>query len=277
MIFKSISVVLLVLGLTTAPAQAASTVEAHYKAPGPWAVTTDQVGTTYRLYHPSALGAGGFKHPIITWGNGTNTTPDDFPGVLNQLASWGFAVIASTDTTTGSGTEMLAAAEYLIAENSNPASPFHGNLDVSRVGAIGSSQGAMGAVNTATSSGGLIRSVVAVSLPAPWAAATIGEMHVDQLACPVFFASGAQDLLVSPYQAVRDYYDAVPGPAAMAIRKNAGHTMIKGAGSAPLGYVTAWLMYTLQDDPYARTAFVGAPPEIATNTDWERSAEKNLP
>ncbi|NUO99706.1 MAG: hypothetical protein HOW59_17470 [Nonomuraea sp.] len=52
--------------------------------------------------------------------------------------------------------------------------------------------------------------------------------------------------------------------------------MIKGAGSGPLGYVTAWLMYTLQNDPEARTAFVGSPPELDTNTAWERSAQKNL-
>ncbi|MEV3986960.1 MULTISPECIES: alpha/beta hydrolase [unclassified Nonomuraea] len=251
-------------------------VETSYTAPGPWAVTTAQVGTAYRLHYPADLGAGGFRHPVVTWGNGTNTTPEDFPGILNQLASWGFVVIAATSGSTGSGTEMLAGVRLLEDADADPASVFHGKLDLTRVGAIGSSQGAMGAINAANHSGGLIRAVVAVSLPAPWAAATIGEMHVEELTCPVFFASGGRDLLLSPYRAVQAYYDSVPGPAAMAILKDGSHTMIKGAGSGPLGYVTAWLMYTLQDNPEARTAFVGSPPELDTNTAWERSAQKNL-
>ncbi|MFI6596078.1 alpha/beta hydrolase [Nonomuraea sp. NPDC050536] len=271
---KLISAVILLLGLLTRPATA--TIEAHYAAAGSWAVTTADVGTDYKLFYPANLGAGGFKHPIITWGNGTGSTPAKYPGVLNQLASWGFAVVASTDTTTGTGTEMIAAARYLVDRNSDPSSVFYGKLDVTKVGAVGHSQGAGGAVNTATKSGGLIKSVVPIALPAPIWVASGDKFNVGQLTCPVLFLSGSNDIIISPNSAVTAYYNAVPGAAAKALLKGADHSTITGTGGGFVGYLTAWLMYTLQGDTYARGAFAGTTPEINTNTSWEKAAEKNL-
>src|SRR5262249_17787508 len=60
-----------------APAAAASAIETTYRATGSWAVSTGSVsayGGTYTLFYPTNLGANGFKHPILTWGNGTNAT-----------------------------------------------------------------------------------------------------------------------------------------------------------------------------------------------------------
>ncbi|WP_214322881.1 alpha/beta hydrolase family protein [Nonomuraea sediminis] len=269
--------VMLLLGILASPAQAAGTIESHYKVAGPWAVASADVGSAYKLYYPADLGAGGVKHPIVTWGNGTYAAPTDYPGVLNQLASWGFAVVASTDKTTGTGSEMIEAARYLVARNADPTSVFYGKLDVTKVGAVGTSQGAGGAVNTATKSGGLIKSVVPIALPAPIWVAPGDKFFVDQLTCPVLFLSGTDDGIISPHSAVLAYYNAVPGAAAKAMLKGAGHTEIRGTGGGYLGYLTAWFMYTLQGDSYARGAFVGSPPEINTNASWENAAQKNLP
>ncbi|MFI7230939.1 alpha/beta hydrolase family protein [Nonomuraea angiospora] len=271
-----VAAVALVLGLLARPAQAADTIEAHYKIAGPWTVTTaDAPG--YKLYYPADLGAGGFKHPIITWGNGTNAVPTQYPGLLNQLASWGFAVVASTDTTTGTGSEMIAAAQYLIDRNTDSSSVFYGKLDVTRVGAVGHSQGAGGSVNTATKSGGIIDTVVPIALPAPIWVSAGDAFHVDQLTCPVLFVSGSSDTIISPNSALQAYYDQVPGAAAKALLKGAGHNTIQGTGGGFLGYVTAWLMYQLQGDTYARGAFAGTSPEINTNAGWQNQVEKNLP
>lgn len=274
---KLLVAVMLLLGIMVSPAQAASTIESHYKVAGPWAVATADVGSAYKLYYPANLGAGGVKHPIVTWGNGTNAVPTQYPGVLNQLASWGFAVVASTDKTTGTGSEMIDAAQYLVARNADSASVFYGKLDVTKVGAVGHSQGAGGSVNTATKSGGLIKSVVPIALPAPMWVGSGEKFFVDQLTCPVLFMSGTNDGLISPHSAVLGYYNAVPGAAAKAMLKGAGHNTIQGTGGGFLGYLTAWLMYTLQGDTYAKGAFVGSPPEINTNASWENAAQKNLP
>jgi pimeloyl-ACP methyl ester carboxylesterase len=271
-----VAVIMVLLGIMARPAQAADTVEAHYKVAGPWAVTTaDAPG--YKLYYPADLGAGGVKHPIITWGNGTNAVPTQYSGLLNQLASWGFAVVASTDTTTGTGSEMIAAAQYLIARNTDSSSVFYGKLDVTKVGAVGHSQGAGGSVNTATKSGGLIDTVVPIALPAPIWVSSGDKFYVDQLTCPVLFVSGANDTLISPNSALQTYYGQVPGAAAKAQLKGADHNTIQGTGGGFLGYVTAWLMYQLQGDTYARGAFAGTTPELNTNAGWQNQVEKNLP
>ncbi|MFI7439903.1 alpha/beta hydrolase family protein [Nonomuraea indica] len=268
--------VLLVQGILASPARAADTIEAHYRAAGPWAVATADV-PGYRLVYPAALGAGGVKHPIITWGNGTNAVPTQYPGVLDQLASWGFAVVASTDTTTGTGSEMIAAARYLIDRNTDASSVFHGKLDVTRIGAVGHSQGAGGSVNAATKSAGLIRTVVPIALPAPIWVSPGDAFSVNRLTCPVLFLGGTNDGLISPDSALQAYYGQVPGAAAKALLKGAGHNTIQGTGGGFLGYLTAWLMYQLQGDAYARGAFAGATPEINTNASWQSQFEKNLP
>jgi pimeloyl-ACP methyl ester carboxylesterase len=271
-----VAAIVVLLGLVARPAQAADTIEAHYKVAGPWAVATaDAPG--YKLYYPADLGAGGVKHPIITWGNGTGAVPTQYSGLLNQLASWGFAVVASTDTTTGTGSEMIAAAQYLIARNTDSSSIFYGKLDVTKVGAVGHSQGAGGSVNTATKSGGLIDTVVPIALPAPIWVGSGDKFYVDQLACPVLFVSGANDTLISPNSALQTYYGQVPGAAAKAQLKGADHNTIQGTGGGFLGYVTAWLMYQLQGDTYARGAFAGTTPELNTNAGWQNQVEKNLP
>ena len=87
-------------------------IEAYYSSAGTWAISTeiytDASGYIYDLFYPTDLGADGFKHPILTWGDGSYGTPCNYPGVLNQLASWGFVIIAWSSGQTGTGSEMLA-------------------------------------------------------------------------------------------------------------------------------------------------------------------------
>lgn len=268
-------------GVTTAPASAATAIESTYAAPGPWSITTttvaDGAGRQFRLLYPADLGAGGVDHPVLTWGNGTFANPDTYPGVLQHLASWGFVVVAFTGDTTASGLAMLAGAQLVVAADSDPASPFFGHVDTARVGALGHSQGAGGAVNATTKSGGLITTTVPIALTRPLFVFPEDRFDLTALVDPVLFLGGGLDLLFAPPFTIRAAYDEVPGPAAVAILKLADHWTIQASGGRFLGYLTAWLMYQLQDDPVARAAFVGAPPEINTNTAWRGQAQKNLP
>lgn len=266
--------------LTPQPVGAASAIETQFKAPGTWAVSTanasDAAGS-YVLYYPTNVGAGGVDHPIITWGNGTGATPGQYSGLLTHLASWGFVVVAHTSGATGSGAEVLAGANYLVAQNSNSSSIFFGKLDVTKVGAAGHSQGASGATNATVLSGGLIKSTAAFNYPNPtW----VSPEHVTNwgaMTRPVLLMTGSNDWLISSASGQTGYYNQIPGPAAKASLKGAGHNVIQGTGGGFLGYVTAWFMYTLQGNTTARSAYVGSPPEINTNTNWQNQAEKNLP
>jgi hypothetical protein len=270
------------LATNVAPAAAASTIESKYKVAGTWSVTTANVtngsgAVIYNLFYPANLGANGFKHPIITWGNGTNAVPSQYTGVLNQLASWGFVVVASTSKTTGTGTEILAGANYLVTQNGTVGSTFYQKLDTAKVGAIGHSQGAGGVTRAAISQPNLIKTVVPIALPDQIWVAAGDAFNVAQLTRPVFFVGGSGDWLIAPPATLQGYYNNVPGAAALGVLKGAGHNTIQGTGGDFLGYITAWMMYQLQGDAYARGAFVGAPPELNTNTAWQNQAEKNLP
>lgn len=266
--------------LAPQPAGAASAIETQYKVAGTWAVSTANVSDaagSYVLYYPTNLGAGGVDHPIVTWGNGTGATPSNYTGVLQHLASWGFAVVASTSTATGSGVEVLAGANYLVNQNSSASSIFFGKLDTTKVAAAGHSQGASGATNATVLSGGLIKSTVAFNYPNPtW----VSPEHVTNWAAltnPVLLMTGSNDWLIASASGQTGYYNQLPGPAAKASLKGAGHNNIQGTGGGYLGYLTAWLLYTLQGNATARGAYVGSPPEINTNTNWQNQAEKNLP
>src|SRR5690348_3590516 len=147
-------------------------VQAAFASPGPYATTTETVTDTsgtaiYDVFRPSDYAALGFQSPIVTWGNGTGASPSKVSDFLGHLASYGFTVIASTLPNTGSGNEIDAAAHYLVAQDSVPASVFYGHLYVTEVAAVGMSQGATGAVRATTNDPALIKTVMTFSEPNP--------------------------------------------------------------------------------------------------------------
>jgi hypothetical protein len=262
---------------TPPPAGAATAVEQHYRAAGPHAVTigtgTDAAGATYTLFHPTDLQTDGVDNPIVTYGNGSGANCRDGNPTQGHLASWGYVVVCADSGQTGWGREIWAGAQYLVAEDADPSSPFHEQLDESSIGTIGHSQGATGAVNATLLSGGAIRSTVTLAM-----VDAIFHFPPDQLPDltqvedPIFLVSGTGDFLTSQ-GSQRTYYDRVPGAAAKAAVVGKDHnSMIE----ASLGYATAWFEYTLRGDAFARGAFAGSPAEITTNGAWTNQALKGL-
>jgi pimeloyl-ACP methyl ester carboxylesterase len=263
-------------------ASAANTIETYYKAQGSWAVSTgtanDGLGHAFHLWYPTNLGAGGYQHPILTWGNGTNATPSQYADTLDHLASWGFVVIASDSTQTGLGTEILAGAQYMVAKNSDPGSIFYQKLATNKIGAFGHSQGAGGTLNAVLLSPSLFKSAITNALPNPiWWSTPVPDMSQWPGAVPIWFSRGSTDTLIATESAAVTWYNSVPGAAAKATLKRANHNAIQKANNGYQGYYVAWFKYTLEGDTYARGAFVGSPPEINGNTNWQNQAEKNLP
>ncbi|MDT3397382.1 hypothetical protein RKE29_12105 [Streptomyces sp. B1866] len=258
-----------------APVRASGAVEAAYAAAGPHAVTAE-LRPGYVLVRPRVLGAGGFRHPVLTWGNGSGNTPLQYGALLARLASWGFVVVASVSGRVGTGAELLAGVRQLASENARRGSVFHGRLDLGRVGAVGHSQGAGGAVNATVQSGGLITVTVCVALPAPVWVAEKDRFHVERLAGPVLFLGGGRDLVSAPPWDQRGYFDRVPGPAAVGVLRQADHGGVEGDGGGFRGYLTAWLRYHLCGDSAAGAAFTGPAPEFTANPAWQDQAVKNL-
>ena len=272
-------------------------VQAAFAPSGPYATTTGTAtdGTAaYDLYRPAHYAALGFQSPIVTWGNGTNGSPAQVSVLLRHLASYGFTVIASALPNTGSGREIDAAAHYLAAQNGVASSVFHGHLNVNEVAAVGTSQGATGAVRAATSDPALIKTVMTFSLPsAVWAApnpdcptAADCTAHPDALTRPAFFVSthGFFDSIIASPATEKGFFLSAPVHAALGIITNsdgkaADHASIEdpAAGGNPgafLGYATAWLEYQLRGNATAAGAFTGTHPELLVNPNWPGSAVK---
>lgn len=285
------------------PYRPVGVVETVFSQHGPWPVTAqpgigccDSTGAPFDVWYPANLGAGGMRHPIITWGNGTNAVPSQYAHLLEHLASWGFVVVATANRNTGTGADITGAARHLIDAAADPSSVFHDRLNTAAVGAMGHSQGATGVLNALADSGGLIKTAVPVELPAQ-------AFCKDPTRCAdtrrigggsVLFVNGADDALISPsnqppwqpqgLQSNRAYYDALPGSVTKAwgtlVRAN--HNDVQGQpdcarASAPcttgvfgyLGYPTAWLVAQLWGDAYALGAFTPGSGEFyQPNPNW---------
>ena len=260
----------------------------------------DSLGNKYDLYSPTPLGANGFKHPILTWGNGTFGQSANYAYFLRHMASWGFVVIATEDSFTGPGQTILDGANYLIQQNAVSTSKFYQKLDTVHAGSFGHSQGATGAINALMKSGGLIRSVLPIELPAQiWCSANCVDT-ANLASGSVFLLDGSLDLLISPpvqiqgngEQSIAVYYSQVPG-SVMKLKgtligpnhnditgqpggSNAVQPCVNGVYGY-LGYPTAWFMYQLQADNYAHGAFVNGSGEMfSQTTNWTYVAS-NIP
>ncbi len=307
------------LALSEPKGGAAGSIEAIYAAPGPSAVARATVRSAwgislYELFYPAAIGHDGVAYPLLIWGNGTGATVDQYTGVLTHMASWGFVVIASTSSNTGSGRDMLASLDWLVAANDDPSSTFHGALDITRIGAFGHSQGAGGSMrafslaNAAGSGHRAIPTVLPIDLPAQkWICFGALDLSClltdwyggsDVRSGSVFFINGGSNDFISPsiqaldevlQQSISAFYGAVPAgtPKIKATLTGANHNDIQDdcallcgtAGpKAYLGYVAAWMRYQLIGDPFARLAFVpgDAPPEIFRNGAWTNQAAHGL-
>lgn len=280
------------------------TIEKKYYAPGPWAVTVspgmyccDSQHNKFDFYYPTNLGANGFLHPIITWGNGTFGQASGADYFLKHLASWGFVVIATEDSFTGPGQTILDAANFMVQANNDSAKIFYHKLNTSQIGAVGHSQGAGGVGNALIKSGGTIKTAVLIEPPAhKWC--TFGVQCFDATkvtAGSVFFIDGSSDLLVSPpkqdpgvttEESIEKFYNDVPAgvPKLKGTLIGPDHNDLSGQPSCQtakaqpcvngvygyLGYPTAWFMDQLQGDTYAHGAFVGGTGEIfSQTTNWE--------
>lgn len=280
--------------------------ETRYQAPGPWSVTyapalicCDSKNNAFDVFYPATIRQNGAKLPLLLWGNGSFAQPVQYRYFLEHLASWGFVVVATRDSMTGAGTTLLDALAKMQAQSADSGSLFYQKLDLGRVGSVGHSQGAGGALNALINapSATPIQTAVAIELPAhAWCLA-------NQATCAdasriargsVFFIDGSADTLISPplqdpavpgQESIAGYYAAVPAAAdkLKATLLRAQHNDIQGqprcsgaligccAGAdGYLGYITAWLMDRLQGDTTARGAFVQNSGEIfAQATNWE--------
>ncbi|MEM7738963.1 MAG: alpha/beta hydrolase, partial [Deinococcota bacterium] len=223
----------------------------------------------FEVYYPTELQG---PYPIVVWGNGTGSLPPLYHELALHMASWGFVYIAPYDENVGNGRSILDAVEFLVDENSNPNSIFYTQINIGRVGAVGTSQGANGVINAHTNypNGRLISTVVANALPTEEFIDIAGPRDTSRIRAPFVILSGTADELISPIDANLAAARRVPRgvPVMVAMSDGATHIEIEGDGGSFRGYLTAWMAYQLQGDAYAASAFAGANPEIVAHPFW---------
>jgi len=265
------------------PALAEGSIEQRYAQKGSYHVKVEEVKSMsgealYRIYYPAFQEDG--SYPIISWGNGTDATPDRYDELLTHLSSWGFIVIDSYSKTTGTGKEIIEAIEYLKNVNEQANSLFYQKIQMDHVGVAGHSQGSTGAINAHTNyiNGSLIKTVVSIALPDLKYCDPEDVYDTARITVPFLIMGGTRDFLISPGSTNQiALHSTNPStPVMMGMAKGAAHTAIEGNGGNHRGYLTAWMRYRLLDDQVAMKAFDGNSAEMMHNTNWVDVIQANM-
>lgn len=225
-----------------------------FASAGPHATSIGTQGEC-TVFRPAALGAEGVRHPVILWGNGTNTSAMTYAGLLGHLASHGFIVVAPNTPNAGDGTQMTAGLDLLAVQDGTPGSVFFRRVDLARVGASGHSQGGAGAIMAGRdprvgTTAPLQPYILPILGGGPFQAASIGQQQG-----PMLLLSGGLDATAAPERHQRPVYEGMNRPVVWATRAGADHLAPFGDGGAFRGPLTAWFRARLMDDAEAARLF----------------------
>jgi hypothetical protein len=260
-------------------------------AAGPFEVATDkQIGPLagytpdpiygdeqqrFNIYRPKDLSQSGYCHPILVWANGHTDNPEPnppkcivdaatnkwcgtYPGLMNQLASHGFVVIASLSTTTSKGDPLptIVGLNWLLGQAEDSTSPYYHHLDTAHIGALGHSEGGMS-------------TCMAAADPRITAIATVsGTSAISGLHGPALFFCGEKDT-VAKCAGIKTNYDTVKDQPAMFIDNlSADHGSWTGEGPRGPDFtgLTAWFRAHLMGDTANRKMFYGASCTFCTDS-----------
>lgn len=245
-------------------------------APGPYEVVTeenvgplagvgeDDMPTDFMVFRPAELGTDGHCHPIVTWGNGTGSTPDLYGVLLEQLASHGFIVIGSNSPNVAQGDPppMVVGVEWLIEQNADATSPYFGHVDTANVGATGHSQGGLATANAG-------RNPLITTIAPLCGSSGPG----DNLSGPAFFFCGGLDEIAT-CDGIHNAFESVSNqPAMFANFLMADHadwiTFFGDTLTPAETAVTAWMRVHLMGDTGLRNWFYGESCLLCTDAEWE--------
>ena len=237
----------------------------------------------FNVYRPSNLDSSGLCHPILLWANGhgdnpeqhppecivdpaTNTWCGTYPGLMSQLASHGFVVIASLSTTTSRGEPLptITGLNWLLEQAEDSTSPYFHHLDTARIGALGHSEG--GASTCIAAADPRISAIATVS----------GTRALTGLHGPALLICGGQDTVVSCDSVASTFAAVTDQPAVFMNNLAADHGSWLGQGGSmgpDFFALTAWFRVLLMDDEANRQFFFG--PTCALCTDSRVTIQQN--
>jgi dienelactone hydrolase len=234
--------------------------------------------SAFTLYFPDGAKSGE-SFPLLTFGNGTFCSPTFYDELIGFIVSYGYVVIATNTSNTGSGAEMLKAVEWVLAENDKADSPIHGMVDGDHIGALGHSQGGAG-----TAQVGADPRIDAI---APLSGAIMGDAGGAKILCPTFYTLTENDV-VGP-DAYRQAYDSTPTPSVLGVTAGGDHddytdkaddpglpglTSNDGLRTRPA--IVAWFEWQLKGKTALKTLFVGTDCGFCRDSNWKTFESKGF-
>jgi hypothetical protein len=203
-------------------------------ADGPFSATIDtNTGPAGRgsVFRPTTLGANGLKHPLFIWGPGAGATPASYDFHLRRIASHGFVVYS--EVSTGNGSEMRAALDFMLAENARAGSRYFNMLDPNRIAAGGHSRGSLSTFGIASDP--RLKTTIQV------AGGSFDGNAALNLRRPVIYIVGSEDTTGATENSERDYARTTV-PAVFITMQGVDHIMAARQGIGP---IVGWLRWQI--------------------------------
>ena len=242
-------------------------VEQKYHENGPYQVTVHSIDDIHVFVPDSAHSV---PLPTVVMVNGTGLKALYYRPVFEHLASWGFVVIGNDDSNAWNGRSALVSLDKAIFQNSIVSSPLYQRIDLDRIGVVGHSQGAMGAINAATEDD-RFKVLYAASCPQKSLAKKLDWSYsMKTISIPTMLVAGTEwiDRHISPLDSLLLLAEELPNTTPMLLGRLKGveHRYVLHEGDA---YMTAWLRCFLADDVDAAAALTNNNSEVFNNPRWQ--------
>ena len=242
-------------------------VEQKYHESGPYQVTVHSIDDIH-VFVPDTIHNAPL--PTVVMVNGTGLNALHYRPVFEHLASWGFIVIGNDDSNAWNGRSAIVSLEKALCQNSMGSSPIYQRIDLDRIGVVGHSQGAMGAINEATEDE-RFKVLYAASCPQKSLAKKLGWSYsMKTISIPTMLVAGTGwiDRHISPLESLLHLAEELPDTTPMLLGRLKGieHRFVLHEGDA---YMTAWLRCFLADDVDAAAALTNNNSEIFNNPRWQ--------
>jgi hypothetical protein len=237
-------------------------------ADGPFKqMTMTNVGPSngYQLSYPVELGRDGLKHPIVTWGNGAGSTPNQYT-LLQRMATHGFVVIASNSSSVTAAL-LKGGIDWLIMENGRDGSMFKDKLDPNQVASMGYSLGSLATFEAATDP--RIKTTVHIS------GGSMTKSVVANLHGPAAFYCGTSDDIA--YNGCEGDFEITKVPTIYA-NFPGDHLGVRNMATAPMiaKATVGWLRWRLMGDKSLDAMFVGSDCTLCKDSMWDKVQQKML-